>query len=86
MSWSDRYYQYANRLAHHYFLREVNAVDSRLIFLNFINATDVAGPQSGQEWIAETLRIHAALGLPDSLERHRVYHVVVDVRELVKPR
>jgi hypothetical protein len=85
-SWSDRYYQYANRLAHHYFLREINAIDSRLIFLDFVNTTDVNGRQSGQEWIAETQRIHTSLGLPDSLERHHIYHVVVDTQDLVHLR
>ncbi|MCC2677369.1 MAG: hypothetical protein K0R58_4316, partial [Ramlibacter sp.] len=39
--WSGPLYQYANRLAFQYLLREVNGLDSRLVFLNFCNAPDV---------------------------------------------
>jgi hypothetical protein len=37
-TWSGTFYQYANRLAHQYFLRELNQIPSILVFLDFINA------------------------------------------------
>lgn len=80
--WHKVFYQYANRLAFHYFLRELNKVDARLVFLDFLNATDVQGPTTRETWEGATRLLHAALGLPASLKRHRVYHAYVDVRTL----
>jgi len=81
--WHGVFYQYANRLAHHYLVCQVNRRDSRLVFLYFLNAQDVRGPKSIAEWQAVTNLIHAALGLPPELHRHRVHHAYVDVEALV---
>jgi len=62
--WSGLFFQYANRLAHHYFLRERNGIASSLVFLYFTNATDMDGPASEAEWHGAVRLIHAALGLP----------------------
>src|SRR5262249_35112803 len=35
--WSSVFYQYANRLAHHYFLTKLNGLSSSLVFLYFVN-------------------------------------------------
>ena len=48
--WDRLFYQYANRLAHHFFLRRVNRIDAALVFLYFVNADDVRGPKSELEW------------------------------------
>lgn len=80
--WHGVFYQYANRLAHHYFLTQINRVDSRLVFLYFLNAEDVRGPSSITEWEAVTKLIHAALGLPEELGHHGVYHAYVNVQAL----
>lgn len=80
--WSGIFYQYANRLAHQYFLRQVNTVDSRLVFLDFINATDVGGPSTVCEWEGATRLIHAVLGLPPDLRQYGVYHAYIDVSTL----
>jgi hypothetical protein len=82
--WPGVFYQYANRLAHHYLLSQVNRLDSRLVFLYFLNAEDVRGPTSVAEWHAVTKLIHAALGLPPQLHEHRVHHAYVDVHALWK--
>ena len=34
--WSCCFYQYANRIAHLYFLRELNGVDAVLVFVYFL--------------------------------------------------
>ena len=36
VDWSQRFYQYTNRLAHAYLLRELNGVPTLLVFLYFI--------------------------------------------------
>ena len=80
--WSGTFYQYANRLAHQFFLRELNQVPSILIFLDFINAEEMDGPSSELEWKGATRLLHAVLGLPASLEKHGIYHAYVDARRL----
>lgn len=80
--WHRIFYQYANRLAHHYLLTELNGLDSRLVFLYFLNAHDVRGPASVAEWEAATTLIHAALGLPADISRFGVYHAYFDVRKI----
>lgn len=82
VEWSGLFYQYANRLAYQYFLAKRNGLDSRLVFLYFVNADDVGGPVSADEWKGATRLIHAVLGLPRDLDRFGVYHAIVDARHL----
>jgi len=81
--WSGTLYQYANRLAFHYLLSKLNNLPSRLVFLDFINASDVNGPESEAEWKGATRLMHALLGLPPDLTRFGVFHAHLDVRELL---
>lgn len=81
--WSEHLYQYANRLAFHYLLSRVNRIPSRLVFIDFVNASDVGGPDSEASWKGATELMHALLGLPSNLERFGVFHTYVDVRKLV---
>jgi len=81
--WSGTFYQYANRLAYQYYLRELNQIPSILIFLDFINAEEMDGPSSELEWKGATRLLHAVLGLPANLEKHGVYHAYIDARQLV---
>ena len=83
-SWTGTFYQYANRLAFQYYLRVLNGLDSRLIFLDFLNAKEMDGPVSSLEWKGATRLIHAYLGLPADLESFRVYHVYVDAEQIYK--
>lgn len=80
--WFGPLYQYANRLAFHYLLSRLNGISSRLVFLNFCNATDVGGPHCQAEWEGATRLIHALLGLPSDLTKFGVFHAYLDVREL----
>lgn len=81
-TWSNLFYQYANRLAHQYFLRKLNGVPSTLVFLYFVNADDMLGPMSEEEWNGAVRLIHAALGLPKDLKRYGVFDAFLDVRLL----
>ena len=78
--WSGRLYQYANRLAHLYLLRELNRVDAHLVFLYFTGATDVSGPETVKEWIAALTVAKGVLGLSGRHPLHRYVHdVFIDV-------
>ena len=50
--WSTGFYQYANRLAHLYWLRELNGHDAWLVNLFFLNDAEMNGPKSIEEWQA----------------------------------
>ena len=80
--WCRTFYQYANRLAHHYFLTKANGLQSRLVFLYFVNAHDVEGPASEHEWHGAIRLIHAALGLPKDLRSFGVFDAFLDVNLL----
>jgi hypothetical protein len=80
--WSGSLYQYANRLAFQYLFAHVNGLPSRLVFLDFYNATDVNGPETIEEWRGATRLIHALLGLPADLTKHGVFQAYVDVRRV----
>ena len=52
---SSAFYQYANRLAYLYFLRELNGIDAFLVFLYFLNAKEMSAdntlvPRTKREW------------------------------------
>jgi hypothetical protein len=81
--WGPNFYQYANRLAYQYFLRERNGLSSSLVFLYFTNATDMDGPATEQEWQGAVQLIHAMLGLPKDLSRFGVHHAFLDARPLM---
>lgn len=80
--WTGTFYQYANRLAYQYYLRELNGIDSKLVFLDFTNAADMNGPETIEEWKGATRMIHAVLGLPADLTPFGVYHAYLDARQL----
>jgi hypothetical protein len=48
--WSAPFYQYANRLAYQYWLREQNKIQSSLVFSYCTNAKDMKGPETREEW------------------------------------
>ncbi len=81
-TWSNLFYQYANRLAHHYFLTQVNSMPSILVFLYFVNADDMLGPMSKEEWRGAVRLIHAVLGLPKDLSSRGVFDAFLDARLL----
>lgn len=48
--WQMPFYQYANRLAHLYYLKELNNINAFVIFIYFCNAPDVDSPANSDEW------------------------------------
>lgn len=76
--WSGTFYQYTNRLAHHYLFREINKLQSYLVFVYFINAHDVNGPVSELEWQGAIKLLHAAIGLKPGKLPGGVHEVFID--------
>jgi hypothetical protein len=80
--WTKTYYQYANRLAHLYFLRECNKVDAFLVFLYFTGAKDVGGPAGKSEWTDAIRAAHQALQIGEGTLTPFVVDLFIDVSNL----
>ena len=76
IDWTGKLYQYANRIAHLYLLRELNRIPAYLLFIYFIGDSDVDGPQTAEEWKAAIEVAERVLGLP---ARHRLSDYVADI-------
>ena len=73
-NWLDGFYQYANRLCHLYFLRELCGVNAYLIFVYFCNDTTHI-PTSIEQW-------HGAIELQKylmALGRHQLQQYIVEI-------
>jgi hypothetical protein len=76
IDWSGTFYQYTNRIAHLYYLRVLNNIDSTLIFIYFINDITVDGPKTQDEWIGAIKTMECYLGLN---KKHKLKNKIVDV-------
>jgi hypothetical protein len=79
--WLTGYYQYANRLAHLYFLRQAG-VKAWLVFLYFTNDAEMQGPTSEAAWHAHLEEVHRQLGFPKETRIPGVINIFVDSRAL----
>ena len=61
--WTRCFYQYANRLAHLYLLRELNGHDAYLVFVYFVD-DHTTEPVARNEWRVAVALTEAHLGLP----------------------
>ena len=81
--WSGMYYQYTNRIAHLYLLRELNKIPAYLVFLCFINDKEMNGPTSEEQWQASIHELETHLGIP---AKHKlsdfILHVYLDIKLL----
>ena len=66
VDWATSFYQYANRLAHLYWMRQVNGHDAYLVNLFFINDREMNGPASEAEWQAAIRLQEVFLGVRQS--------------------
>lgn len=85
VAWTDFFYQICNRLAHLNFLRKQGA-SAYLVFVNFLNDSDMKGPSTPEAWRAASEIVSHVLGLPKrhSLSRY-VIQVYPDVTEISRP-
>lgn len=81
--WTAGFYQYANRLAHLYLLRELNGLDAYLVFLYFTNDEMMNGPSSHDEWESAITMVKQLLGVRQAHKLSPfVADVFLDVREI----
>jgi len=83
--WPSPFFQYANRLAHLYFLAELNRVDAYLLFLSFSDAPDVPVPATAEQWEGAHRLAWRSLGLGTSSFRGRVAKATISVPDLLLP-
>jgi len=79
--WSKTFYQYANRLAHVDLLRR-NGISAYLLFVYFLNDSEMKGPKTSDEWKGAIRLVHRCLGLRENLLENFVADLFIDVRNL----
>lgn len=72
--WATCFYQYTNRLAHLYLLRELNKLPAYLLFVYFLNDKGMGGPTTQLEWEAAITLLKEFLGIR---KRHSLSAYVV---------
>ena len=86
--WTKCFYQYANRLAHLYFLKKVNEIDAALVFVYFVGDKTVCGrePVSKEGWDAaiSLATHHLGIGTNSRWIRNNVADVFIDVDDLCR--
>ena len=81
IDWTSDYYQHANRLAHLYFLRELNRQDARLVFVYFVN-DDTHISTSLDEWRGALAIQKKRMGLGKHRLQDAVVELFVDTQKL----
>ena len=81
LPWSKSFYQYANRIAHLYFLREIAKVDAILVFVYFENDyTHIV--TSHEAWQGALLLQKKLMGLSRHKLPNFIQEVFIDVKEI----
>jgi hypothetical protein len=76
IDWSGKLYQYTNRIAHLYLLREINNIPAFMIFVYLIGDKEVGGPDSFLEWQVALTVAKGVLGIG---EHHRLSKFMADI-------
>jgi len=82
LDWTTPFYQYTNRLAHLYLLRELNKLPAYLIFVYFLNDPDMHGPSTREEWQGALKLMKTLLGLSRHKLSQYMADIFIDVKEL----
>lgn len=75
IDWSGKFYQYTNRLAHLWFLRDQHKKRAYLINIYFIGDKTVNGPATKEEWKAALQVMYSYLGI----SRHKLSKYMADI-------
>jgi len=83
IDWTGTFYQYVNRIAHLYYLREKNKIKAHLLFIYFINDLSVNGPKTKDEWLGVIQTMECYLGLSKKHKlREYIHDIFIDVNDL----
>jgi hypothetical protein len=80
--WMGIFYQYTNRLAHLYFLRTLNRKNAHLIYVYFVNADDVGGPKTIEEWRGAIYLLKSYMGLHRHKLSRYIHEIFIDVNAI----
>lgn len=81
-NWAEQYYQYANRLAHLWWLRE-QGVNAHLILVGFVGDSEMNGPHNAEDWTVAYSEADEYLGIPSHTVLGKfVHHLSPQIREL----
>jgi hypothetical protein len=75
-NWLGDYYQYANRLAHLYWLNTLEQVPTWMVLLYFTGDQEQRGPNAASEWRTKLNEMKSELGLP---EHHLLSDRIIEV-------
>jgi hypothetical protein len=79
IEWTGTGYQYANRIAHLYFLRKLNDIDAHMVFLCFANDPTIDRPVSVDQWKGALQFLDVLLGIRNNRLSRFIHHVIIDV-------
>ena len=83
IDWTGTFYQYVNRIAHLYYLREKNQIKAHLLFIYFINDLTVHGPKTKDEWLGAIQTMECFLGLDKKHKLRKYIHdIFIDISDL----
>lgn len=83
IDWTGKFYQYLNRIAHLFYLREKNKIKAHLLFIFFINDITVHGPKTRDEWLGAIQTMACYLGLAKKHKLRKYIHdIFIDVNDL----
>ena len=82
VDWSGKFYQFTNRLAHLYFLRDLHKKPVYLINIYFIGDKSVYGPDTIGEWKAALQVLYSYLGLTNHKLSKFMADIFIDVNVL----
>jgi len=83
IDWTGTFYQYVNRIAHLFYLREKNNIKAHLLFIYFINDVSVNGPKTKDEWLGAIQTMECYLGLDKKHKLRKYIHdIFIDVNGL----
>ncbi|GBE39286.1 hypothetical protein BMS3Bbin08_01908 [bacterium BMS3Bbin08] len=83
IDWTTGLYQYANRLAHLYYLRHLNKIKAYLIFVYFLDDTTHI-PTSLEQWTGALQLEKKLLGLSKHKLSRYIADVFIDVGEMLR--
>jgi len=83
IDWTGTFYQYVNRIAHLYYLKEKNNIKAHLLFIYFINDVTVNGPKTKSEWLGaiQTMECYLGLNKKHKLKKY-IHDIFIDVSDL----
>ena len=85
ISWCKKnYYQYANRIAHLYYLRELNKIDAHLLFIYFLNDKTVTEKsETKEDWKKAINEVYKSLKLEKNNKfSDFIHHIFIDTKLL----